>query len=276
MGGASVSGAEPPTSVVLVGHGSRDPRSAQALHALTERVGSALAGVVPVELAFLELNEPSLEQVLARARGRALLVPLLLTSAFHARDDLPGRAQAALRGRRDLQVRIADVLGPHPMLDAAVAARVRPLLAAAGDGDAAVDEFDEFARREGFLQPRGAQCAAGHDGLVLLGVGSSHETANAEVDAVAERVGRALEVPARAAFVTRGRALDEALSELGTRGSSSPAVVPWFLAPGRLLDVGLERARSLGLHASSQTLAESLSGLVVLRARQATERALAA
>ncbi len=267
------SGVEPGTSVVLVGHGSRDPRSAQALHALTERVGAELAGVATVELAFLELNEPSLEHVLARARGRVRLVPLLLTSAFHARDDLPGRARAALRGRRDLDVSIADVLGPHPMLDAAVAGRVRPLLGAGAERAATVAEL---ARLGGGAEPRGAQCAAGHDGVLLLGVGSSHDAANAEVDEVAERVGRALEVPARAAFVTRGRTLHDALSELTQRGAASPAVVPWFLAPGRLLDAGLESARSLGLHATAATLSDSLTGLVMLRALQATEPVLAA
>ena len=83
-------------------------------------------------------------------------------------------------------------------------------------------------------------------------------------------------MPARAAFVTRGRTLHDALSELTQRGAASPAVVPWFLAPGRLLDAGLESARSLGLHATAATLSDSLTGLVMLRALQATEPVLAA
>lgn len=208
-------------TLVLVGHGSRDPRSAQALRRLTASVAAqtdaAGAMDVRVRLAFLELSEPLLEDVLETVSGPVRIVPLLLGSAFHARVDLPGRLAAVADARPDLELSVAGVLGPHPLLDAAVAARARDLL------------------------------AGGCDGLVVLGTGSSHESANAEVDALADRLGLVLDVPIVAGFVTRGRTQAEAVAQLRASGATRIGLVPWFLAPGLLLDSGLATARELGL-----------------------------
>lgn len=233
-------------TVVLVGHGSRDPRSAAALRDLRERVAVTIAAEAlvcgvpapPVELAFLELSEPLLEDVLERCSGEVVIVPLLLTTAFHARDDLPGRVAAVNATREEVSVRISDVLGPHPLLDAAVAGRARDLL------------------------------ADGHDSIVLLGTGSSHESANVEAVEVAERLRIALDVPVRAAFVTRGPDLASAVAQLRPLGGRRPAIVPWFLAPGRLLDVGIGRAAELGVTTVAEMLATDprLVDLVVIRA----------
>lgn len=232
-------------TLVLVGHGSRDPRSAQALRRLTERVAAQTQA--PVRLAFLELGEPVLEDVLEPLTGRVRIVPLLLGSAFHARVDLPGRLEAVAQARPDLALSTAGVLGPHPLLDAALAAPARELL------------------------------AGGCDGLVVLGTGSSHESANAEVDALAARLGHVLEVPIAAAFVTRGRTQTESLDAVRRGGARRVGLVPWFLAPGLLLDSGVATARELGLevpvtgaHEEVVTLAddERLARLVLRRAAE--------
>lgn len=231
-------------TLLLVGHGSRDPRSAQALRDLRERVAARAGG--RVELAFLELSEPLLEDVLAGLRGEVRIVPLLLGTAFHATDDLPGRVQEALAGRRDVSVGIGNALGPHPLLDAAVAARARDLV------------------------------AQGHEGVVLLGTGSSHESANREVHAVAERIQRALGVPVRAAFVTRGASLETVVESVRSRGASRLAVVPWFLAPGRLLDAGARRASAAGVDALAPPLADDDRLVDVVLSRAAVSLTLAA
>ncbi|WP_226345959.1 sirohydrochlorin chelatase [Agilicoccus flavus] len=248
-------------SLLLVGHGSRDPRSPAGLRVLTDAVAVAAAEVdsagadaaigvegragidagLAVELAFLELSDPLLEDVLARLTGEVVVVPLLLASAFHARSDLPERLGAVADSRDDVTFRRADVLGPAPELDAAVAHRGRGLL------------------------------DAGCDALVLLGTGSSHEAANAEVDAVAERVAADLGADVRAAFVTRGRELAVAVAELRAGGAARVGLVPWFLAPGLLLDSGLATAADLGVDDVADTLAgePSLARLVLARAAAA-------
>lgn len=240
-----------PVTVLLVGHGSRDPRSPGALRDLRDRVAVAVAAEAAVAdaeppavgLAFLELSAPLLEDVLIGLRGEVLIVPLLLTTAFHARVDLPGRVRAATEHRADLDARICPALGPHPLLDAAVAGRARGLL------------------------------AQGHDGIVLLGTGSSHASANGEAAGVAARLQLMLEVPVSAAFVTRGPDLPDTVRTLRARGSRNPAVVPWFLAPGTLLDLGIRRAAEFGVDAVAQPLSgdRRIVDLVVSRAGRVLE-----
>ncbi|MDO5712776.1 MAG: CbiX/SirB N-terminal domain-containing protein [Micrococcales bacterium] len=231
-------------ALVLVGHGSRDPRSAQALGRLRDRV--AMLTDSPVTLAFLELSQPLLEDVLAGLTGRVRIVPLLLGSAFHARVDLPGRLKTVADTRGDLEISVTGVLGPHPLLDAAVAAQAQALV------------------------------AQGCDSVLVLGTGSSHQSANAEVDALADRLTHMLDVPVVAGFVTRGRSLQEADDALRRQGATRPGLVPWFLAPGLLLDGGLASARALGHDVASvgelvATLADDqrLARLVIWRTREA-------
>jgi len=81
-----------------VAHGSADPRAALQTRALARAVGG--------EAAFLDHAGPRLAEVLAGHRS-AVVVPLLLTSAYHGRVDIP----AALAGL-DTEVALADVLGP--------------------------------------------------------------------------------------------------------------------------------------------------------------------
>ncbi len=79
--------------LVAVAHGSRDPRSAATVAALLDVV-RAQRPDLDVRAAFLELSAPRLPDVLAAlaAEGHrdAVIVPLLLWSAYHARVDLPG------------------------------------------------------------------------------------------------------------------------------------------------------------------------------------------
>lgn len=232
-------------TLLLVGHGSRDHRSAGELRALADRVraaGRELPGRgFEVRIAFLELSEPLLEEVLAQVSGDVVVVPLLLGSAFHATADLPDRLAEVERSRPDLSITQTAVLGPDPLLDAAVCARTDLLV------------------------------AQGCDAVVLLGTGSSHERANAEVDAVAARVAAAVGVPVAAGFVTAEPKLADAVDGLRAGGAARIGLVPWFLAPGRLLDAGLRRAADLGVDAHATTLAadDRLVDIVLSRAMSA-------
>ncbi|KAB1128951.1 cobalamin biosynthesis protein CbiX, partial [Micromonospora sp. AMSO12t] len=69
--------------VVLVAHGSRDPRAAEATRALARAVSAARPGT-PVLASWLDHTEPGpaavLRNLAAAGHPRAVLVPLLLTA----------------------------------------------------------------------------------------------------------------------------------------------------------------------------------------------------
>jgi sirohydrochlorin ferrochelatase len=69
---------EPP-ALVLVAHGSRDPRTLNTVHRLLDQVREQRPGL-PVHLGHIELNEPLLPDTLASlGTAEAVLVPLLLS-----------------------------------------------------------------------------------------------------------------------------------------------------------------------------------------------------
>ncbi|WP_430780959.1 sirohydrochlorin chelatase [Actinoplanes sp. G11-F43] len=110
-------------AVVLVAHGSRDPRAAASTTALARAVQRAHPGW-RVRASYLDHAGPRPLDVLAALPGpRAVLVPLLLTAAYHGRVDLPAviREAEAL----PLTVTATDVLGPaSPLLLAALTRRL--------------------------------------------------------------------------------------------------------------------------------------------------------
>ncbi|WP_280415911.1 sirohydrochlorin chelatase [Nocardia carnea] len=206
----------PAPTLVAVAHGSRDPRSAATVTALMDEVRAARPDV-PARLAFLDLNAPSVGQVLDAVAGtgetRAVVVPLLLGSAFHARVDLPGLlAEAAARHPR-LQLTQAEVLGADPRLIAVLDSRVRAACAAHG-------------------------WTAPHDrvGIALAAVGSSSAAANRTTAGLARRFAAQTGYPTEVCFATAQPSLTGAVQRLRARGAENLLVAPWFLAPGLLTD----------------------------------------
>jgi sirohydrochlorin cobaltochelatase len=78
-------------ALILFAHGSRDPQWAEPFRAIRQRV-SALKRPVTVELAFLEIMQPSLVEVVDRlAAGgcvRFTIAPLFMASGAHLKRDL--------------------------------------------------------------------------------------------------------------------------------------------------------------------------------------------
>ena len=210
-----------PSALVLVGHGSRDPRSAGALAGLANRVRIERPGV-SVHLSFLELSIPSVDRVLTGLDGPAVVVPLLLGAAYHARVDLPARLAAAAAVNPHVPRQAARTLGSDTQLD---------------------DVLTSSARK------------TGGDGYLLFGPGSSHGVANEEVNLRAARLSRRLGVPVRAGFVTTEPSVAEAVAGLRADGSRQPVALPWFLAPGRLLDRGLDQLSAAGVSRAAGPLA---------------------
>ncbi|NEB75044.1 sirohydrochlorin chelatase, partial [Streptomyces sp. SID14478] len=113
LGQVSLRGRRRTPHLVLVAHGSRDPRALATVGELVERIRE-LRPHLPVHLAHIELNAPLLTDVLAALEhgGQAVLVPLLLSRGYHVKQDLPRAAEAAAH----LRTRVAAPLGPHPLL----------------------------------------------------------------------------------------------------------------------------------------------------------------
>lgn len=114
------------SDIVLLAHGSPDPRHAQGVEALAARV-RALAPHRPVHTAYLDHHPPSPRETGMALGSHAVVVPVLLTPAFHAKVDVPSAVDELTRVS-GAHVAVADPLGPHELLlDAA-----EELLAAQG------------------------------------------------------------------------------------------------------------------------------------------------
>lgn len=112
--------------IVLLAHGSPDPRHAQGVEALATHVRE-LVPHRPVHTAYLDHHPPSPRDVGVSLGSHAVVVPVLLTPAFHAKVDVP-TAVGDLTQASGSQVSVAAPLGPHELLlDAA-----EELLAAQG------------------------------------------------------------------------------------------------------------------------------------------------
>lgn len=186
--------------VILTAHGSADPRSAVVTHAVAEQM-RLLRPDTEVTVAFCEQNSPNLRDVLAGLTGPAVVAPLLLASAYHARVDIP--AMIAETGAEVIQ---ADTLGEDPRLVAVLRARLAELV------------------------PAGAGC-----GVLVVAVGSSHAAANARTATLAQLLGgdwAAVEV----AYATTEPSVADGIAALRGRGVEQVAIAPWFIAPGRITD----------------------------------------
>ncbi len=109
--------------LVLTAHGSKDPRSAANARAIAGRLARMRPGL-DVRVAFCELNSPNLVDVLNRCRGAAVVTPLLLADAYHARVDIPAQIASCRVGHR---VRQASVLGEDIRLVSALHERLTEL-----------------------------------------------------------------------------------------------------------------------------------------------------
>ena len=79
-------------ALLIVGHGSRDPRGAKEFHELVGLVRERSPGL-PVEGGFIELSKPPISECVNRlVEGKVTkisAVPLMLLAAGHAKDDIP-------------------------------------------------------------------------------------------------------------------------------------------------------------------------------------------
>jgi sirohydrochlorin ferrochelatase len=104
--------------LVTVAHGTRDAAGNRVAAELTAAAGRRL-GLTAVA-SYVELCEPAFASVLRRSAEPTVVVPLLLSTGFHLRHDLPEAIEGAPG-----PVVLGHGLGPDPLLAAAQADRLR-------------------------------------------------------------------------------------------------------------------------------------------------------
>ncbi len=154
-----------PQVLVTVAHGTRHGPGNAVAAAVTAAAGERLG--TRAVASYVELCEPLLAELLADLREPAVVVPLLLSTGFHVRVDLP----AAVAGA-GAPVVLGRPLGPDPLL-----------------AQAQVDR----------LREAGAEPACP---LVLLAAGSSDPLATPDLAAAAGLLGELWGGPVRVATMT--------------------------------------------------------------------------
>jgi len=169
--------------LVLVAHGSTDSRFGDVVEAIAGRL-RGLRPELDVRVGYLEHGPPHVADV---ANG-GLLVPLLLSSGYHVRVDLPAQAPGG---------RVARAVGPDERLAAALVDRLREA-GYAGDGP-----------------------------VVLAAAGSSDDAALEDVRVAARQLATVLGVEVTAAFVSAGSPrLTEAVAATPHAAVASYLVAP--------------------------------------------------
>jgi sirohydrochlorin ferrochelatase len=193
--------------LVAVAHGSRDPAAASATRSLLAAVRRERPGL-SVLAAYLDHEQPRLADLARTQRGPFVVVPLLLGAAYHSRVDIP-EALAPAEGQVALAVQ-ADVLGPDPLLLAALERRLSEAGVPPGDPGTAV---------------------------VLAAAGSTDESSIAAVRALADQWRAAGWWDVLAAFASATTpSVPDAVAELRAAGAPRVAVASYLLFPGLFAD----------------------------------------
>ncbi|WP_332643775.1 sirohydrochlorin chelatase [Aeromicrobium sp.] len=234
-------------ALIALAHGSRDPRSAATINALTELV-ACMRPDLRVEPAFLDLAEPSFDEavdrLVAEGHQEIVVVPLLLSEAYHARVDVPAVIEAAVKRHDGIQVHATRVLGMESAFFNVLDKRLREALSK--------NRVREL------------------DALVLAGAGSSDPIANAAISRAARAWGAHHKLPTIAAFASSvPPAAGEAVRQHRADGRRHIAVGTLFLAPGVLPDRVAELALEAGAVAVAEPLGADVEVARVILARYA-------
>ena len=125
------------TNIILLAHGSPDPRSAMHMEKFADVISHRLG--IATHSAYLDHNFPSLQDVAVKIQDRdALVVPMLLSSAFHARFDVPKAAKIS-----DLHNVLSPIGHPAGVLQELFRRAGKPVMVVAA-GTSSVDAQSVF------------------------------------------------------------------------------------------------------------------------------------
>ena len=220
-------------ALLVIGHGSRDPRAGDELDRLVANVRVLVPGT-EVSAGCLELAEPhvdaAVDALVAGGASDVVAVPVVLFGAGHLKDDGPAVLGRARRRHPGVRFRLARDLGIHPAVLAVAEDRARAALIA--------------------VPAAGSACGTGGketgpEAVVVVGRGSTDPDACADLVKLARLLedGRDLG-PVHAAFSAMSQPdVEAALERCRRLGATRVAVVPLLLFAGVLVDRVGDRAR---------------------------------
>jgi len=110
--------------IVLFAHGARDPQWAQPFAAIRERVRAARPEY-PIEIAFLESMQPTLEEAIASVIAEGALAvtvfPLFMAQGGHLKQDLPRILDAIRATHPHIPIALEPPIGEVPEILQAIA-----------------------------------------------------------------------------------------------------------------------------------------------------------
>lgn len=158
-------------SIVVAGHGSRDPAGRAEFEALVDAMAGLVgwapptlqnAGVCSISHAYLEFATPTVDDALrsavAAGARKVVLLPSLLLAAGHAKNDMPSELAVLKQEHPEVEFHYAGVAELHPLLLRLCQRRLVEAEATAGQTVARADTL-----------------------LVVVGRGTSDPDANSEV-----------------------------------------------------------------------------------------------
>jgi sirohydrochlorin ferrochelatase len=221
-------------ALLLLGHGSHDRRTAE----ISRRIATGLRQIRPnleVHSAFLDACGPTVAEVgkrlVAGGTDEVVVVPLLLSDAFGAHEEVPAAVAQLSAAHPDLGVAASRPIGPEAQLLSVIDRRLRDALRARH-----VSELD---------------------GLVFAAAGSPDVRSNAIVARRARQWATHHKLPCVTAFATgSGPSTAEAVRTLRSQGRRHIAVGSWFLAPSLLW----VRQAEMALEAGAVAVSEPMGG----------------
>ncbi|HYH32968.1 MAG TPA: sirohydrochlorin chelatase [Pseudonocardia sp.] len=202
--------------LLLVGHGTVDARGVAEFVGFTDRMRGLLAADgIDAAGGFIELSAPTVHEAWTDLSGRGhttmAAVPMVLVAAGHAKGDIPAALQREVVRDPATGYVFGRPLGPHPLLQQAVEARIAEVAPTQDTAD--------------------TNCA-----VLLVGRGSTDPDANAEVCKVARLLqeGRGYDFVEPAFVSLTGPDVPGGLARCRALGARRVVVAPYFLFDGVL------------------------------------------
>lgn len=226
--------------LVTVAHGTRLASGNLVAASLTEKAASLLC--VAATTSYVELCEPLVADVLATSAAPTVVVPLLLSTGFHVKIDIPTAVEGA-----GGPATLTRPLGPDPVL--AAVQRIRLLEAGARPGNP----------------------------VVLVAAGSNDPAAATDLDEAARHLARVWGGPVLTATATGlGRSVADAVAEASLYGEV--AVSTYLLSPGFFSRKVAAAAAEAGVEIVADVLGahDLIAGLIASRYSEALAELLLA